>query len=224
MMDQSPSGGGGMSSMGGMDMSSLADRLRRLATLDTSVFEEVRTDTTATVPAIIVAVVATLLSGIGGWLWWIFTDLPDAGDIFLKSTIIGSIISVVLWGVWLGITYVILTQVFRARADMNEMVRVMGFAAAPLALSLFIFIPELEFAIGLSAVMLFFGANVIAVQTATDAPAGRVLVATAAGFLVWAVVLSLLVSEDNIYAPGFFVFESGVEYLRDIGAVFEAFE
>ena len=113
-----------------------------------------------------------------------------------------------------------LTQVFRARADVNELIRVMGFAAAPLALSALMFVPLLDFGIGLTSLALLFGANVIAIQSATDAPAGRVLAATGAGFLVWAVGLSLFVSDANAYAPGFFLFEVGAELLRDVGSVF----
>jgi hypothetical protein len=209
-----------MSQAGGMDMNNLMQRLRRLLTLDTSVFDEVRTDANATIPAAVVAVVSTLLFGLGGWLWWVFHDisefssLPGTGEILFKSVIIGGILSLVLWAVWVGITYVMLTQLFRARADVNELVRVMGFATVPLAVGLLLFIPALEFGVGLVVLALFFGTTVIAVQSATDAPAGRTLVSVAAGFFVWAVVLSLFVSDDNIWAPGFFIFDIGVEALR----------
>jgi hypothetical protein len=204
-----------MQQAGGMDTNALIKRVQRLAMLDTTVFDEVRGDQAMTIPAVIVAVVSTFLFGLGGWLWIaVNVDGADTGDIFLKSFIIGSILSIILWAVWLGITYVVLSQVFRARADINELVRVMGFAALPLALGVIMFIPQLDFAIGLTVVALFFGTTFIAVQSATDAPAGRTLVAVAAGFLVWAIVLTLFVSDDNIYAPGFFVFEIGAELFR----------
>lgn len=206
-----------MSQAGGMDVNTLMQRLKRLATLDTSVFDEVRTDTNSTIPALVVAVASTFLFGLGGWLWWVVAGPEVEGsDVFLKSFIIGSILSVILWAVWLGVTYVILTQVFRARADINELVRVMGFAAAPLALGVLLFIPMLDFGIGLTVIALFFGSTLIAVQTATDAPAGRTLVAVGAGFAVWAIVLALFVGTANIYAPGFFVFDTGTEFLRGI--------
>src|SRR6185437_1465365 len=111
-----------------------------------------------------------------------------------------------LWGVWVAITYVMLTQIFRARADVNELIRVMGFAMLPLALGFFMFIPGLDYAIALLAIVLMFGATMIAVQSASDASAGRVLVATAAGFAIWALVLELLVTTSNTYAPGIFIF------------------
>lgn len=208
-----------MSQAGGMDVNSLMQKVRRLAMLDTTVFDEVRVDASYTLPAVVVAVVSTVLFALGGWLWWIFNGpdsqfAPDAGEILVKSVLVGSILSVVLWAVWVGLSYVILTQVFRARGDLNELVRVMGFGAAPLALGILMFIPVLDFSIGLTAVALLFGATFVGVQTATDAPAGRTLVAVAAGFAIWAFVLTLFVSDENFYAPGFFIFDFGPEVLR----------
>jgi hypothetical protein len=139
--------------------------------------------------------------------------------VFLKSFLFGSILAIVLWGVWLLITYVMLTQVFRYRADLNELVRVMGFAAAPLALMALMFVPIVDVGIAFTSMVLLFGTTLIAVQSVTDAPAGRALVANGAGFLVWAVVLSLFVSDDNVYAPGIFVFDVGIEFLKDLGEI-----
>jgi hypothetical protein len=212
-----------MSQPGSVDPNAILQKLRRLATLDTTVFDDVRSDPHATLPAIIVAAGSTFLFGIGGWLWWVFNDIPDSGDVLIKSLIIGSIFSIILWAVWLAIAYVMLTQVFRARADVNEMVRVMGFAAAPLALGVLMFLPVIDFGVGLTAVALFFGTNVIAVQSVTDAPAGRVLAANGAGFLVWSVVLSMFVGDTSAYAPGFFVFDAGAEVLKslaDLNSIF----
>lgn len=203
----------------GMDVNALIKRVQRLAMLDTTVFDEVRSDSSMTVPAIVVAIVSTFLFGLGGFLWFaVNVDSEGSyisnGDVFLKSFIIGSIIAIVLWAVWIGITYVMLTQLFRARADINELVRVMGFATAPLALGVLMLIPQLDFAIGLSVLALFFGTTFVAVQSATDAAAGRTLVAVGAGFAVWAIILCLFIGDTNWYAPGFFIFEFGAQSAR----------
>jgi hypothetical protein len=191
---------------GGMDFNQLMQRLRRLVTLDTSVFDEIRTDTAATIPAAIVAVVSVVLFALGGWLWWIVEDFGRTGRFFVESVVVGSILAIILWAVWVGITYVVLTQVFRARADINELLRVMGFAAAPLALGLLFFIPAIGFGIAFAVLALFFGAHLIAVQSATDADAGKVLIATAAGFAVWAIVLGLLSGDDSTWTPNIFIY------------------
>ncbi len=205
-----------MSNLGGVDVNSLMQKLRRLAMLDTTVFDEVKGDASATIPALVVAVLATVLAGLGGWFWWLFTDhLTDykgGGTIFFQTVVLGSILSVALWFVWVGVTYVMLQQIFRARADLQEMIRVMGFAAAPMALVVLVFIPVLGWGLGLGALALLFGTNVLAVQSVTDAPAGRVLVSNAAGFAVWVIILGLFVSDSHVYAPGFFIFRLPVEY------------
>ena len=196
-----------MQQAGGMDVNSLMQRLRRLAMLDTTVFDEVRGDKNSTIPAIVVVAVATLLSGVGGWLWYISETDYKSGEFFLKSAIMGSILAIIVWAIgWLGVTYVMLTQVFRARADVNELVRVMGFAAAPLGLTVLLVIPGLDYGIALAALGLAFGTNQIAIQSATDAPAGKALIANAAGFAVWVIILQLFVGTTNTYAPGIFIF------------------
>ena len=213
MMDTQPAGSS-------FDPNVLIARVRRLAMLDTSVFSEVRMDRTATVPAIVVAVGSIFLFGIGGLLWWMVNGydtegLPSTGDILLRSVIFGTSLGVLFWAAWVGITYVMLSQVFRARVDLNDLIRVMGFAAAPLAVGILMFIPSLEFAIGITALALMLATTVIAVQTVTDATAGKVLAATGAGFLLFAVMLALFVGEENAHAPGVFIFDIGVEFLRD---------
>ena len=135
---------------------------------------------------------------------------------FVQSLIFGGILSLLFWFIWIAITYVLLTQMFRARADLNELIRVMGFATAPLALGVLMFIPELDWGIGLCSIAFFFALTTIAVQSATDAPAGRALAANAVGFAIWAIVLGILVSARHAWAPGFFILDRGSDYLRDV--------
>ena len=80
---------------------------------------------------------------------------------------------------------------------------------APLVLGILQFVPALDMGIALVALALTFGTTQIAIQTATDAPAGRVLVANAGGFAVWALILTLFSNSNIIYdrlAPGIFLF------------------
>jgi hypothetical protein len=194
----------------------LTARLMRLVKLDTSVFDEVRLDASTTIPSVAVVAVATFLAGLGGWLWWIMQDFGDSGKVLMQSFILGSIFSVALWVVWLLIVYVLLTQVFRAQADIQQLVRTMGMAAAPLALSVLMFIPALDFGIGLASLALFFGLTTFAIQASTSASAGQVLVCNAAGFAIWAIVLALLVGSDSFFAPGFFLLDAPKEAMVDL--------
>ena len=199
-----------------LDFAILVDRLRRLLLLDTSVFDEVRHDPAATLPAVFVVTASTALAGLGGWLWWLTQDLPNSGQVFRESVILGSVFSVSLWIVWLLVAYVILTQLFREDADWQQMLRTMGMAAAPLSLSLAMFIPGISFGVGLASVALFFGLTTIAIQSTTAAGPAHVLIANLAGFAIWAIVLGLLVTSESYLAPGIFLIDSASERLADI--------
>ena len=202
----------------------LVNRLMRLIRLDTTVFDEVRLDASATVPSVVVAVASTFLAGLGGWLWWSMTQsLGDKGKVLFQSLIMGSIFSIALWVAWLLIVYALLTQVFKAQADMMQLVRTMGLAAAPLALSVFMFIPGLDFGIGLASLALFFGLTTIAVQATTNASPGAVLVANVAGFAVWAIVLGLLVTSSAFFAPGFFLMDAANEAMKSLSNIHISF-
>lgn len=203
-----------------LDIGILIDRLQRLFRLDTSVFDEVRQDPTATVPAFLVAAVSTFLAGLGGWLWWFIQDFDDPGRVFLLSTIVGSFLSMAFWIIWLAVAWVILTQFFHEEADWQQMLRTMGMAAAPLALSVLMFIPGIDLGVALASVALFFGLTTIAIQAVTPASPARVLVANFAGFAIWATVLGLLATSDTPLAPGIFLIDAASE---ELGQIFGAF-
>lgn len=188
-----------------MDFEVLSARLLRLARLDTTVFDEVRMDPTATMSSFLVVVAASFAAGFGGFLWWVVQDFPDGGRVFFQSFILGSIFASGLWIVWLFVAYVLLTQVFRERADLQQLVRTMGLAAAPLAISLVMFVPGIDFGIALLSVALLFGLTTVAIQSTTTADTARVLMANSAGFAVWAIVLTLLVEDRTYLAPGIFI-------------------
>ncbi len=196
-----------------LDIAVLIERLLRLLRLDTSVFDEVRRESSATIPAVFVIVAANVLAGIGGWLWWITQGFDKSGKVFVQSVILGTVFSVALWIVWLLVAWVILTQIFREEADWQQMLRTMGMAGAPLALSVALFIPGIDFGIGLASIALFFGLTTIAIQATTPANAARVLVANLAGFALWAMVLGLLATSQSYLAPGIFLVDAASEGL-----------
>ena len=203
-----------------MDVLQILEWLRRLVSLDARVFEDVRTNPNATIPGVIIMAAATFIGGLGGWLWWVVEDLPNSSDILVHSALIGSLLAVVLWGlVWLGLVYVMLTQIFRERAYLEQLLRVMGLAASPLALMGLMFVPEISMAVGLTALALAFGLTNIAIQAVTTANATRVLVANGLGFFVWAAVLTLFASASGSTlapkAPGIFLFNATSSVTQD---------
>jgi len=202
------------------DMQEVIAWLRRLANLDTRVFDEIRTNPTATIPGFLVAALAIFISGLGGWLWWVVQDFGNSGDILVNSAFIGSLLAIVLWVLWLGIVYFMLTQIFRERAYVEQLLRVMGLAASPLALMGLMFIPGLSLAIGLASLALTFGLTNIAIRSVTTADPARVLVANLLGFFVWCAALTLLSSASATsvtpHAPGIFLFNAVTSITGDL--------
>jgi hypothetical protein len=199
-----------------VDPQTIVGWLRRLLALDTSVFDEIKGNPTSTIPAVAVVAISIFLSGIGGWLWWMVEDYPNSDDILLKSALLGSLLAIAIWHiVWLGVVYILLTQFFRERVFLEQLLRVMGVAMAPMALTLLMWVPEVSLAIGVAALVLSFGLVHIAVQRVTTADPARVLIANFGGFLIWAAVMTLLVSEQNQYAPGVFLFDAFAEVVSD---------
>lgn len=195
--------------------------LRRLIVdLDTRVFDEVRTNPTATIPGFLVASLAIFIAGLGGWLWWVVQDFGQSGDILVNSALIGSLLAIVLWVLWLLVVYVTLTTIFRERAYVEQLLRVMGLAASPLALMGFMFIPYVSLAIGLASLALTFGLTNIAIRSVTTANPARVLIANLLGFSLWCVALTLLshVSQSSVtpHAPGIFLFNAVTSLAHDV--------
>ena len=204
-----------------VDMQEVAAWLRRLANLDTRVFDEIRTNPTATIPGVLVATIAIFLSGLGGWLWWVVEDYGKSRDILINSALIGSMIAVVLWVIaWLGVVYIMLTQIFRERAYVEQLIRVMGLASAPIGFMFFMFIPGLSLAIGLASLAVAFGLTNIAINSVTTADPARVLVSNLAGFFVWCAALTLFasasVSNVEPHAPGIFLYHTVTSITGDL--------
>ncbi len=199
----------------------LASWLGRLIRLDLTVFDDVKDEAAATVPALAVVVAASLLAGLGSWLWWIFEiDFPAGADeknfeVFWKTFILGGIFMTALWVLWVYISAMVLSRVFRASADMNQMIRTMGLAFAPMAISFLVVIGMLAVPLGAFAIATTLLLTNAAIQATTDAEPRQVIVSNLAGFLVFAIVLGILANVAQIYdigglAPGILFFELNV--------------
>jgi hypothetical protein len=203
-----------------MDMQLVLDRLIRLVRLDTTVFEEARDDVTGTIPAAAIALISFLIAGFGGWLWWVVQGYGDKTKVFWQSFLLGSIFGFGMWVAWIAIAFVILVNVFRYSVNFERMLRSCGYAAVPVVVSFFMFIPGINIGIGLAGFALLFLTMDVGIQVAVDAQPGHVILATFAGFVVFCAVLSLLVGSDNVLAPNVFLFRSPATGLADLASAF----
>ena len=67
----------------------------------------------------------------------------DPEGLFLRTFLMGGIFLGMLYLGWILIAYVVLVQIFKASADLQSLMRTMGYAALLLSLSLLMFIPVL---------------------------------------------------------------------------------
>src|SRR3972149_2473266 len=132
-------------------LQSVSGWLGRLARFDLTVFEEVRSDPSATPGAIVVVFIASVLAGIGSWLWAVQTDGVSAGDVFVKSLVIGSILQTLVWFIWVYLVFQVLARADGARTGFYERIRSMGFAFAPVGMSVLVAITAFAVPFGVAA-------------------------------------------------------------------------
>jgi hypothetical protein len=207
-----------------MPVEQIIARIRRALLLDVSVFEQARDDRPFTPIAIAIAGGVALLAGFGAFLWSAII-LSETEDFFLEATFLGTIFLLLLWLVGMIATYFVLAQMYRETVALDGVIRVMCLGSIPFALSFFVWIPGLGFGLALIAVATTFFYTNSAVRAAYPAiDPMRVMIACLAGMAVWAMILPLLTSSDNQFAPGPFVYEWSEDVLEEIVDAFNAFE
>jgi hypothetical protein len=150
------------------------NRLVGVFRLDVQTFAEIEHDRTATGQAALVVALVGLLAGLAGGFASIL-GTPSFFEVFF-STIAWAFIG---WFIWSGITFVVGTSLFGGKATMGEMLRVIGFATAPLML---VIIPCLGGIIGSlwTAVAVF-----VAIRQGLDLDTGRALFTAFIGFVIY---------------------------------------
>ena len=99
--------------------------------LSASTFEEIEHNTNLTLPAAVIVVLVSLVSGVGNGLFNGFIH-----ESFI-SGFLGSLIGVLLgWLLWSAVTWFVGTRFFKGEADLGQMLRVIGFAYIPMVLSI----------------------------------------------------------------------------------------
>ena len=193
------------------NLQSVSGWLGRLLRLDLTVFDEVRSHPSATLGAIAVVFGASVLAGIGSWLWAVQTDGVDTTEIFFKSLVIGSVLQTLVWFIWVYLVFQVLARAYGARTDFYELIRTMGFAFAPVGMSVLVAITAFAVPFGVASLA---GATLLshfAIQSSSNADPRQVLIANFVGFLSFAVVMGVLanIAEVNTVgglAPGLFFF------------------
>ena len=146
------------------------------AKLDVATYEEVEADSTATVQAMGVVLLAAVAAGIG--------EIGYGG----RGLIVGLAASLVGWVAWAFLTWLIGTKFLaepETHADVGQLMRTIGFAASPGILRALGWIPILGSLVELAAWVWMLVAMIVAVRQALDYKGtGRAVLVCAIGWIV----------------------------------------
>jgi hypothetical protein len=192
----------------------LAGWLGRVARLDYSVFEEVKTERTATASAVLVVFGASLIAGIGSWIWSFQHDSYaglGVGEVFIKTVLGGTVVQTAVFFAWVYLTHLVLTRMFGAQVLFQELVRTMGLAFAPVALSLFVAVAPLAVPFGVLSLGLTFLVTNVAVEQTAGVTEREATFANLGGFGAFLVFMGAFanVAEAGVFgglAPGLLFF------------------
>jgi hypothetical protein len=180
----------------------LVNRMIRAARLDTSLYEEVEHDSSATSQAMQVVLIVALASGIGSALWKLLTLSPiDA----VTGLVGGILVAVLGWLAWALVTYIIGAKIFGGTATYGEMLRTLGFAQSPNVLLIFTGIlggiPLLGGLLRLALLIWVLLAGLIAIRQALDVGTGKAVLTAIIGWIVMVIIVGIVASVFGIGLP-----------------------
>jgi hypothetical protein len=163
-------------------MASWVNRVIGAAQLRSATYEEVEADKTANLQALGVVVISAIAAGV---------SMAEGGGKAIGIGILGALVG---WVLWSALTWLIGTKILptpETRADVGELLRTTGFAAAPGILRVFGGVPVVGFVFNVIAGLWMLAAFVIAVRQALDYRSTlRAVVVCGIGWLVWYAVIA----------------------------------
>jgi hypothetical protein len=203
-----------------MPTDAIISRIRRAILLDQTAFEEARDDATFTPIALGLAAIAVLIGAFGSFFWSLVVLDSRPDGFFVDNVILGSVFLILLWLAGIGVTYVVLSQVYRENIAPDAMARVEALGHLPFVISFLVFIPGIGFGFGVLAIAAMFFYSIYGLRAAFPAADPfRVLVAVTAGFAVWCMILPLLSGPSDAFTPGTFVFEWTEDVTTDLSKI-----
>src|SRR3954464_14479825 len=168
-------------------------RLIGAMALDPVTYEEVEADRGATGQALLVVVLSSAGAGIGA---------RGLGSGSVRSMVFISALSLIAWAAWALLTYQIGVKLMpeaETRSDVGELLRTIGFSAAPGMLRIFGIVPGAAIpAFALTSVWMLI-AMIVAVRQALDYKSTARAVAVCG--LGWALALAIAVGLGVVFGP-----------------------
>ena len=159
---------------------SWTERMVGAAKLDAHIYEEVEADSTATGQAAGVVALVAVAQAIGAL---------GEGPVGL----VGGLVSTLLgWGIWAGVTYLIGAKLLGGSATWGELLRTLGFAQVPGLLAVLGLLPVVGGLVRVVVTLWILLTGVIAIRQALDVSTGKAVLTAVLGWLVLAIPAVLL--------------------------------
>lgn len=171
----------------------MINRLRGVFSLSSETFNEIEHDPSALWQALIVVIVSSLLVGLSGGYGHILFGAGIGTDVntpYRFLAIAGWAIAA--WILWSVLTYLIGTKVFDGEATVGEMLRVIGFAYAPLAIQIFQFLPIVGLMFVFGATVWAIAAAYVAIKEGLDLGTREALITVAVGGVLYLIGMGIL--------------------------------
>jgi hypothetical protein len=139
-------------------------RLTGAALLDVATYEDIETDRTVTWQALAIVILSSLAAGIGA-------KGAEGAAATLTLFASASVVAMLAWAAWAIMTFEIgahLLPEAETRGDADELLRTLGFAAAPGLLQVFAIFPGAQTPVFTLALVWTLAASVIAVRQSLD--------------------------------------------------------
>ena len=168
-------------------------RLIGAVAIDPITYEEVEADRSATGQALLVVVLSSVGAGIGA---------RGLGSGSIQSMVFISALSLIAWMAWALLTYQIGVKLMpepETRSDVGELMRTIGFSAAPGMLRIFGIVPGASIpAFAITAIWMLI-AMIVAVRQALDFKSTARAVAVCG--LGWALAVAIAVGLGLVFGP-----------------------
>jgi mono/diheme cytochrome c family protein len=177
-------------------MATFLSRIAGAAALDPLTYEEVEADDRATGQALAIIVLASIAAGIGASGWQ-----ADAGTIAAR-TAFASVAALLAWSSWALLAFEVGSRLLpeaRTQADVGQLLRTLGFSAAPgMVLILGVF-PGLMMPVFVLTSLWLLASMVVALRQALDYTSiGRAVAVCAVG---WALAMAFLLTFSLLSGP-----------------------
>lgn len=177
----------------------MINRIIRAAMLDGEFFKKAETDTTLTQEALMVVILVSLIGSIGTFIGGAISGDFGAALLGLIAALVAGVVS---YYIWAYVTYFVGTKLFNAEVDAGEMLRVLGYASGPRALSILTFIPcvgpLVAFAGGVwSLIAAFIGA-----REALDLDTTKTIITIVIGWIIIMIITAVIMAVLGVGAAG----------------------